>query len=707
MIAWLRRKDPGLCVVRRGARVTVAACLGFYVSRYVLNDATMATYALFGAVALGGLSQIPGGGRQQARTLLSTLPVAWILVTLGTLLAVWDVAAAIGMFVLGFVVSYAAVGGPRLVGLVNGLQLLYILPCFPPYEPGTLWLRLAGLTTAVVLLALADVTMWPDLTPASYESILARSVSTMADCLDAAADSLRDDPEGRPRLAALLAEATDAAEALRPSRLDPAQRPASASRHDHAMMQASSIVRYTVARLSDLFVTDGTEQLPAPAGAILLTEAAASARRTAAWLSGGGDPPDPAPVATALDTYRSVRRQTDPNGIHPDRLRLGSMTLGIGDGIRVLVTVAQVAAGVHLPPDTVPATGQPGQFWFAYVSTWQLWWRRFRVHFTPRSVYFQGALRLALALSLARLLTGVLDLSHGFWVLLAILTLLRTSAAQTRMASWPVLSGTVLGAVVAGFLLVVVAEQHVFAVVLPFVMLAGFSVGPLLGILWGQAIFTVVVAFVFAQLAPSGWRLAEARVVDVALGVGIGVLIGLFAWPRGGTGELHRATGRLLRDCARAIRETVAVLTGAGAGAGALPEARHDITLAEACYALYQSERRGPARVDWQALMVAGHHAVRGAETLLRTVPTGQLVHCVRPLRTMSDTVANGYADVGTTLIDRRTVVEPRPSIVEDGWPTDLGPVLYQLADLRVWLEGLADDLGHIVPASPPVLVSA
>ena len=31
-------------------------------------------------------------------------------------------------------------------------------------------------------------------------------------------------------------------------------------------------------------------------------------------------------------------------------------------------------------------------------------------------------------------MVGVLDLSHGFWVLLATLTLLRTSAADTRSA---------------------------------------------------------------------------------------------------------------------------------------------------------------------------------------------------------------------------------------------------------------------------------
>ena len=67
----------------------------------------MAPYALFGAVALGALSQIPGSPAQRARTLLAVLPVGWVLVTLGTLLSVSTATATAGMFVLGFAVSFA------------------------------------------------------------------------------------------------------------------------------------------------------------------------------------------------------------------------------------------------------------------------------------------------------------------------------------------------------------------------------------------------------------------------------------------------------------------------------------------------------------------------------------------------------------------------------------------------------------------------
>jgi uncharacterized membrane protein YccC len=231
-------------------------------------------------------------------------------------------------------------------------------------------------------------------------------------------------------------------------------------------------------------------------------------------------------------------------------------------------------------------------------------------------------------------------------------------------------------------------------------MFVGFSLSPLVGQLWGQALFTLVITFIFAQLAPANWRVAEARVIDVAVGVSIGVLIGLFAWPRGGTGELHRSTGTFLSDCAQAIRETVAVLVGAGGPGAALRRTRTDVGLAEASYALFQSERRSDAaaRLDWQAAMIAGNHTVRGAETLLRSCPPGHLHACISPLRTLSDSVASRYADVGAELLHRVPVAIPAAGAPAVQWPTNLGDAVYHLADLRVWLDGISDDLTRLRP---------
>jgi uncharacterized membrane protein YccC len=696
--AWLLRRDPGLVAVRRAARVTLVACGGFYLCRYGFGNAEMAPYALFGAVALGALSQIPGSPAQRARTLVAALPVAWLLVTLGTLLSVHTAAAVAGMFVLGFVVSFVGVGGPRLVGMATGMQLLYILPCFPPYEPGSLGWRLAGVTLAVLLLAVTELVLWPDPTPVPYPARLGDAVAGLAGCLLAVADGWSGSPYGRSRLTALLTVAVDAAEALRPSRLPPTQRPASAGRRDRALTSAAGTTRLLLGRTVDLYYADEQGAVELPGAAALLRQAASCAEAAADWLRGRGEVPDTDRVAAALTQFRAARAATSPDGATPEQLRLGALALSLGEWTKSMVAAIRVAADAPLGADPTPPSAQPGPFWYAYRSTPWLWWHRMREHLTPRSVYFQGALRLAAALAVARLLAGVFDLSHGFWVLLTILTVLRTSAQETRAVLRPALVGTVVGSVLAAGLLVVGIPAPVYAVVLPLVMLIGLAAGPLLGLGWAQALFTLVIALVFAQVSPVDWRLAEARVVDVVLGAVVGVFIGLLAWPRGGSGELHRATGTFLAEAAHVVRETVAVLALGAHPADALPRARAAGQLAEASYALYQGERQLAGQVDWQASLIAGNHAVRGAEALVRACPAGGLLPCVTPLTGTAADLAGRFERMADDLLRREHPGQTGPPST-DPWtdcPTDLGQDLYHLADLRVWLDGLREDLARI-----------
>jgi uncharacterized membrane protein YccC len=705
LLTWLKRHDPGLVIVKRAARITLVACLAFYLCRYALGNIAMAPYALFGVVALGALSQIPGSPAQRARTLLAVLPVGWVLVALGTLLSVSTVTAVAGMFVLGFAVSYAGVGGPRLVGIAAGTQLLYILPCFPPFDPGSLGWRLAGLTLGVLLLAAAEVTLWPDPTPEPYTMKLADAVDALAGCLAAVADMWSGNPEGRDRLAALLPDATTTAEALRPSRLPPTQRPASAGRRDRALSAAAGSARLLLGRTVDLSLVDDHDAVTLPAAAALLRQTASCAAAAAGWLRGAEEEvPDTDRIGAALAAFRAARATISPDGLPSDRLRLGSLALSLGEWTKAMVAAIRVAAGAPIPPDTTPESAQPGPLWFAYQSTPWLWWHRLKEHLTPRSVYFQGALRLAAALALARLLAGVLDLSHGFWVLLTVLTLLRTSAAETRSALRPALVGTLAGSVVAAGLLVVGVPAPAYVVILPLVMLVGFAAGPLLGPGWAQALFTLVIALVFAQVSPVDWRLAEARVVDVVVGAAVGLVIGLLAWPRGGSGELHRAAATLLADAARVVRETVAELAQSVPPGDALPQARTAGRLADASYALYQTEHHTQPRIDWQATLVAGHHAVRGAEALTRDCPTGRLLPCVTPLTASAADVAERYERVAAALNARSGLAAavhlPDPPVSD--WPDDLGQDLYHVADLRVWLDGLRDDLSRILPDPAP-----
>ncbi|MGI5336174.1 FUSC family protein [Streptomyces sp. CA-181903] len=134
---------------------------------------------------------------------------------------------------------------------------------------------------------------------------------------------------------------------------------------------------------------------------------------------------------------------------------------------------------------------------------------------------FRNALRLSLALACARLLVGVLELPHGFWVLLAILSLMRTSAADTRAALVPGVVGTVVGGVLAtGMLLAADGTTAFYAAFTPVFLLVGLTVGPVLGPAWTQGVVTVALVLIFGQVAPPDWDLPAVRLLTVLIGGG-------------------------------------------------------------------------------------------------------------------------------------------------------------------------------------------
>jgi uncharacterized membrane protein YccC len=674
---WLLRRDAGLLAVRRAVRVATVACTGFYVCRYLLGDPAMATYALFGAVALGFLSRIPGTAVQRSITLLWSVPVACLLVTIGSHLAGSLLAATAGMLVFGFFIAYAGVGGPRLVGLTSGMQLLFILPCFPPYLPNALGSRLIGICIGIGLLALAERTLWPDPDPVLYQARLADACEGLAAHLAARAGG---DP---PAVAATLATAETAALNIRPSLLPPESRPASAGRRDHALSDAGAMVRFTVARLREM--PPGTTVRVDVAR--LLDICARTAGSVAQALRGGA-PPDTDELGDAFSALKQSRHRQ-----RRDDIRMTTLSLAAADGIWTMATAVRVAVGAPIESGHPTRPVRRERFPYAYTSTIRLWWHQFALHLTPRSVYFQGAVRVAVALAAARLAAGLLELSHGFWVLLATLTLLRSRAVDTRIALRPAVIGTVSGAAVAGAMLLVIGRHpDVYAALMPPIMVVAFAAGTVFGPAWGQALFTVFVTLVFTQLAPASAELAGVRVVDVLIGAAIGVGAGVLAWPRGGGGELRRSAARFLDAGGQVVQETTDVLTlppppGHDAAAGAMARANEAKALANASYGMYQTERHSAAEstVDWQAVLAAGYHIVRGSE-LLRDLHEPGALGPWRPLIADSATsVHQACGALASALHDSHALTPPSVTVAQ--------PADHHVADVQAWLAGVADDL--------------
>ncbi|MFJ4846969.1 FUSC family protein [Streptomyces sp. NPDC088733] len=716
-LEWLRARDPGLAAVRRSARVTVVACTGFYAARYGLGDRTVAIYALFGAVAAGGLSSVPGSPRERARTLMAALPVGMALVTLGTVLAAHAWTAALGMLVVGFLVTFSGVGGPKLVGLANGLQLFYILPCFPPYAPSTLGHRLAGLVAGVVLIGLAECFLWPAPCPARYEQRVARAARTAAETLY----GLAADPPRRGDPDALL----KASQELRMSHVPTDERPASASARDRALSEAASQMRHLLAQTWQLTESAGEGAAPPePAAMGLLLTSAAACEDVDRALTGRAPPPMQAVCGAAASAFESHRVR--PRGTGTDSatmVRNGAIALDITHTADFVVTAVRIVLGARVPADGTPLPARPGAFWYAGRPTAELYYHRLRAHLTPRSVYFQNAVRIAVALAAVRLVVGALGLEHGFWALLTTLTVMRTSAVGTRTALMPALRGTLAGAVVAALILYFAAGTPlVFAALLPPCMLLAFASGKVLGPGWGQAFFTLTVAAAFTQIAPSGPELAAARFLDVLTGAVTGAVVGLLAWPHGGTGELRRACARVLDQGTRAVADITERITEGARATDALPRARLAQLIVEATYAQYATERHDARHAasgdtDFQVIMLAGNRVITMGQVLLDNCPPGALSAwplSAAHLRDAAHRLRGLALPFSYDLIlgrERAFPENPHPddaptdrTVIHDVCTASAGgapdPLLYYAVDAAIWLASLQAAIAAARPAS-------
>ena len=166
----------------------------------------------------------------------------------------------------------------------------------------------------------------------------------------------------------------------------------------------------------------------------------------------------------------------------------------------------------------------------------------------------RGAAGLGLAVLAARL-TGV---QHSFWVVLGALSVLRSNALNTGQDAVRAMLGTVAGFIAGAALLVGIGTNTTLLwFLLPLaVFLAGVAPA-VISFAGGQAAFTLTVVILFNILQPAGWRVGLVRIEDVALGVGVSLVVGVLFWPRGAAAALRQALAQAYADGAGYLASTV------------------------------------------------------------------------------------------------------------------------------------------------------
>lgn len=658
------RRIPS-AALHKGARVAAAATLGFLIGRYVVDDPQTAVYATLTPIALLGLGDVGGPLAARERSYAAALVVAAVLTTVGTFVSEDTVAAALTTAAAAFLVSLSAIGGSNMAGLGRALILLMVVSAGIPSPDSVVGERLLGLAIGGVSALAGAILLWPERAGADFRRRLAAALHPLA----ANARALAEEGVESERTSAAAREAVEAA---RPYGLAAVERPSGPA----SVERAQRLLAPGLEELDEMLERVSAERLDASQRE-LLREVSVELERAAGVLDAADSQP---PDREALELAR--HRFAEKNDA-----RLGELLAQESDtevlarafeqGFRLrrlaalseaVCVQARVAAGVD-PTLWIPGVGPEPRSRVDHVA------RLVRVHLTPDSVVVRNALRLAVALGVARALAGAFDLQHGFWVVFATLTVLRGTARGTRANVGRALLGTALGAVVATALLFAfeaeATVQILFVPLFVFVAIAGASVSFVLG----QAGFTLLIVTLFNLVAPPDWNTGLIRLEDVTLGALVGLAIGAAAWPRGPAAQLRRALAEAIREGAEYAAAVSHALLDRGEVAAHLADQREDAVAAarraEDVFMAYLAEAVNPrsALERWSRVLERVHR-IWYATGLMAEMERPRRYPCPAlslALNRAVDELEQGYETTAEALA-RDTPAAPAP-------PPQLGPL--------------------------------
>lgn len=190
---------------------------------------------------------------------------------------------------------------------------------------------------------------------------------------------------------------------------------------------------------------------------------------------------------------------------------------------------------------------------------------------STRSATVVGSLRTGAALALALVATYVIPVQNAVWVVLGALSVLRSSAATTRVSAVRAIAGTTIGfALGAALISVVGIDPVVLWTLLPIVAFGSTYVLAVGSFVASQAMFTMMVLIVFNMLHPIGWKAGLIRVEDIVLGAAVGLMVSMLLWPKGAAAAVRRAIDAAMDSGARYLNGAVLRVTrGASAATDA------------------------------------------------------------------------------------------------------------------------------------------
>ncbi|HVA21479.1 MAG TPA: FUSC family protein [Candidatus Micrarchaeia archaeon] len=549
----------------RSLRATLVIPSLFALTAVGIGDLQMATFAAFGGVATLVLAGFGGPRRRRLVAHLGLALAGSVLLTIGTAVSAAPWLAALVTVPVAFTVLFAGVAGPNAASGATAAMLAYVLPAASPGVAAMVPSRLAGWWLASLVGTAAVLLLSPRPPADRLRAAASASATALADLIAAAlAGGAVEDGRTQAVAAERRLRAAFSAAPFRPTGL---------AAPDQALADLVETLEWCTALVGD--AVSGADLTRGSASDRELVAAAGGVLRDVADVLLGGEA---APDLEQLERLRGVVAATWKQGpllTEEDRraVHLCFHARTVAVAVRAAAVDAMIVAR-RSSPETIAvqrrrwygdlgadarAAGGGGRR-LASLSAFAGAATR---HASLRSVSFRNSLRGAAAVAAAVAVADLSGVQHGFWVVLAVLSVLRTNAASTGATALRALGGTAAGFVVGAALIVAIGtDTAVLWALLPVsVLVAAYTPG-VAPFAVGQAAFTVEVSILYNLLVPVGWTVGVLRVQDVAIGCVLSVAVGALVWPRGAAAVVNDDIGDAYRWGAAYLTQAVAWFLG-------------------------------------------------------------------------------------------------------------------------------------------------
>src|SRR5580658_10040196 len=574
-LRWLGQRDRGFAALRRATRAAIVMPAMFALGDKVIGNPQLATFAAFGSFAMLLLAGFGGTMAERLQAEAALAVTGGVFVCLATLASQTVWLAAVAMAVVGFGVIFAGVVSSVLAGATTALLLAFILPVSLAAPPSAVPDRLAGWAMAAGAALVATAFLWPaparDLlrgpAAAACRALAARLRTGFAYLLSGMDEQFALDREHA------AAQSDQAVEALRSAFLATPYRPTGLS------TPARTTVRLVdeLIWLKSIVMQPGLHRDGVSRTALRVNEASAAVLDHAADLldSRGGSSDELGAALTGLAAAHATMQEGVTASLPARSPRPASDLAAGGEPVSEFITsldpafrTEELSYAVSLIARNVGLTAA------AERRTWRDRWlgrqpegvpgtlsaarERITSYLEPHSVWLHNSLRGAAGLGLAVLAARLTGVQHSFWVVLGALSVLRSNALNTGQDAIRAMAGTVAGFIVGAALLVGIGTNTTLLwFLLPLaVFLAGVAPA-VISFAGGQAAFTLTLVILFNIIQPTGWRVGLVRIEDVALGVGVSLVVGVLFWPRGAAPALRQALAEAYADGAGYLASTV------------------------------------------------------------------------------------------------------------------------------------------------------